>query len=516
MKVAKSCSQCRVAKRKCTPDPVRDHRCLQCFTRQQSCSWSATQNAKPVLLPIDYPSSCPQVRVMTVTDDVRDELVDLYLKLIHDKPHTLFHPSDLKSRVRDGSLAKGTLYSILALAARFSTAQGTRSKTKDFFQSAKDRVKMSIDDISLDNIHATILLGNLCGSDSDSNGEALYFGIAFRMAQILRLPEPSLSDDEVIRESKLRTWWSLYMIDQWSSAGLNIPRQIQDSNQFQLPMSELDFHSLTRGPPVDSGSHITRPGLWGYMVILVKIFGQIQYLHQQLADGTLDNLGIESSTRRLAAEFQTFIQSLPPGLQLTMENLETHARLGVGQAFVALHLGYHHYANLLYFPYLGSQLTHIVDQKLFATRCKYHAAAFSDLLRSSNETKGCEAVYFIVAHMTVTSSSALLHTLLFGQEDELAHTRRRLYYNFQVLLRLKLYWSGVDMMIERLFTFQKACMLSMDQIYTMDKWIVKFLLQHALPIEGNPDPPATLQLAERDKFANDALSMLRPDAPQQL
>lgn len=57
-------------------------------------------------------------------------------------------------------------------------------------------------------------------------------------------------------------------------------------------------------------------------------------------------------------------------------------------------------------------------------------------------------------------------------------------------------------------------MLSMDRIYTMDKWIVKFLLQHALPIEGNLSPPATSQLAQRDKFASDALSMLRPQGSQ--
>lgn len=272
-------------------------------------------------------------------------------------------------------------------------------------------------------------------------------GIAFRMAQILCLPEPLPDDDEVMRESRLRTWYSLYMIDRWSSAGLNIPRQIEDGNQFQLPMSELDFHNLAPGQVVDNSSRITRPGLWGYMIILVRIFGHIQHLHRQLADGTLDNSGIEASTRKLASEFEDFIQGLPSGLQLTMGNMEKHARLGVGQAFVALHLGYHHYATLLYFPYLGSQLTHILDQKLFATRCKHHAAAFSDLLRSSSEMKGCEVVYFIVAHMTVTSSSVLLHTLLFGQEDELFDTRKRLYYNFQILLRLKTYWRGVGMMV---------------------------------------------------------------------
>jgi hypothetical protein len=267
------------------------------------------------------------------------------------------------------------------------------------------------------------------------------------MAQILRLPEPAAEDDGITIESKLRTWWSLYMIDQWSSAGLNIPRQIQDTNKFRLPMPELVFQNLTPGQAIDSDVQTHRSGLWGYMVILVKIFGHIQHLHRQLADGTLDDSGTESATRQLANELDSFIQYLPIDLQLTNANMKRHATLGIGRAFVALHLGYHHYATLLYFPYLGTQLSHVPDHELFASRCKHHAVALSDLLKSSDETESCEALYFIVAHMTVTSSSALLHTLLFGQEKELFDTKRRLYYNFQILLRLKSYWPGVDLMV---------------------------------------------------------------------
>jgi hypothetical protein len=47
----------------------------------------------------------------------------------------------------------------------------------------------------------------------------------------------------------------------------------------------------------------------------------------------------------------------------------------------------------------------------------------------------------------------------------------------------------------------------MEQIYTVDKWIVKFLLQHAFPMEESTAPSHSL--SERGKFADDALSMLR-------
>jgi hypothetical protein len=53
-------------------------------------------------------------------------------------------------------------------------------------------------------------------------------------------------------------------------------------------------------------------------------------------------------------------------------------------------------------------------------------------------------------------------------------------------------------------------MQSMDDVYTVDRWIVKFLLHHALPIEGEVGTPTGSDLAERGRFANDALSMLRP------
>ncbi|KAJ5749816.1 hypothetical protein N7533_006844 [Penicillium manginii] len=398
----------------------------------------------------------------------------------------------------------------MALAARFADDQETCHQTNSFFSAAKRLLKMQIDHVSLDNIHACVLMGNLCGTESESAGEAVFFGLAFRMAHILHLPEPDVTDDSITREIKIRTWWSLYMIDQWSSAGLDLPRQMHNQ-QHSLPMPEVDFWNLVPGQRIEDGSQ-PRRGLWGYMVILARIFGHIQILHQKLAEGALDQQKAEMTTIELAHEFDHFLQELPANLHFNTRNLTQHTELGLAQAFVALHLGYHHYSTLLYFPYLDMKLAEIPSQGTFVARCKHHATSFSDLLKTSHETPGCEAVYLIVAHMTVVSSSVLLHTLLFGSQHELLDARARLYFNFEILLKLKGYWQGVDLMMERLFTFQKACMQSMDRTYTVDQWTVKFLLQHAIPIDREINTPATSDLAERGKFASDALSMLRPSA----
>lgn len=116
-------------------------------------------------------------------------------------------------------------------------------------------------------------------------------------------------------------------------------------------------------------------------------------------------------TQNLAQKFEHFVQDLPPTLQFTSESLRRHAQMGLGRVFVALHLGYYHYATPLYFPYFDVKASPNVNRTMFVARCIYHATSFSDLLRSSQETPDCEAAYLIVTHMTVVSSSALLPEL---------------------------------------------------------------------------------------------------------
>ncbi|CAG8175445.1 unnamed protein product [Penicillium salamii] len=516
MKVSTSCIQCRIGKRKCTVEHP-GLPCQHCLKLKKHCSFKRSLQRPPDLLPcapreksiVSPPVSCLRTTTAVSDPQLEVKLVDLYLTLIHDKPHTLFHPESMRRRCQNGELPKAVIYSIMALAARFSDNQEVRKQAKELFQLAKLSLKMEIENVNLDTIHASILVGNLCGAEGETAGEALFFGIAFRMAHFLHLPKPDPTDDAITQEIKVRTWWSLYMIDTWSSAGLNLPRQIHDKGCNRLPMSERRFWNLEAGQKVESDTRFGI-GLWGYMVMLARIFSQVQDLHVKLADGELNESQVEDITRELADQLDRFLEELPSDLNFTRDNLKSHAAAGLGRGFVALHLGYHHYATLLYFQYLDIQLGKTASGTLFVARCKHHAASFSDILRISHEIEECEVVYLIVAHMTVVSSSALLHTLLFGSQDELQDTRKRLCFNFELLLKLKQYWSGVELMMSRLFTFQKACMQSMDSIYTADRWIVKFLLHHALPIDEGVEIPTGSNLAEREQYARDALSMLGP------
>ncbi len=267
------------------------------------------------------------------------------------------------------------------------------------------------------------------------------------MARILHLAVESTSEDAIVREIKRRVWWTLYMIDRWSAAGLGLSREFHnDCGHPNLPMNEAAFHRMNRDGWSQSGN-MKQTGLWAYMITLVKVFGHIQDLNQHLAKEDLAEEYVESSVARIVESLERYDQELPTNLQLNDNNLAFHARQGIGRTFVALHLGYYHYATLLYFQYLDTQRLSSPNRATYAHRCKQHAAAFSDLLRMAHDEDECAAVYNIVAHMTIVSSSVLLYTLLFGEEDELPAARQRLESNFELLIELKGYWPSVRSMV---------------------------------------------------------------------
>lgn len=173
MKVAKSCRQCRTAKRKCTFDTGSRSACLICAQKGLECSLIRLNPTHPK--PI-APAATTSESSAKVNDESRNQLVDIYLARIHDKPHTLFHPATLKSRVQAGALPEPVLFSILALAARFSSHQDTRERACDLFQAAKESFKRTLDEVTLDNVHAAALIGNICGVEGDASGESLFFG----------------------------------------------------------------------------------------------------------------------------------------------------------------------------------------------------------------------------------------------------------------------------------------------------------------------------------------------------
>lgn len=450
MKDATACKQCRERKKKCVPWSA-GQACRQCHRRKVQCTHArhSTPNPPPPLRSPQHLISDPSIKNprLTLPDEVVEVLVEHYIHYIHDRPHSVFHLPSLRAAVRDKALKTGLLYAILSFGCRFYPDPEIRSLAQCFLDESKRCLHLDLEDICLENIQTCILLTNLSSASLQSTSEALYNGIAIRMAEILRITVSDPSDSIILRETKRRVWWSLFMADRWCSAGRNLPRKMDDFNRaVDLPMDDDVFYHLEIGQETFDGPRGS--GLWAFSSILAGFFAPIQDLNRQIVAEDLPETDIDEAISILAQQLQSWNENLPDHIRLNEQNLLLHSRKELGGSFVALHLGYHHYSTLLYFQHLDVDRPSSLS-KTYAARCKYHATSSSKLIKLSRDIPGCKAVYAGVGHLAVISSSVLLHTLLFGPEEELVDTRARLNSNFEALIELQQYWPSLRLTVRQ-------------------------------------------------------------------
>jgi hypothetical protein len=280
--------------------------------------------------------------------------------------------------------------------------------------------------------------------DADQSIKAL----ATRMALILDLLATDNADDGVAREIKRRVWWTCFLVDIWSSGGSSISRQFNTPSTWpRLPVSELLFLNLCPGEADIAGS-VWRPGMWSHMVEMVEVYKEIQDLIRYLVVmKNWDEKFISHTVDSLALRLLAFEDRFEAELQFSAENLVLNARRGLGRLFTGFHLGYQFYCMLLFYQYLDKNRPPTVNGVAYADRCKAHARKICDILRLSREHKGAEALHNIIAHITVVSSSVLLHTYIFGDAGELQDAMKRLEWNMEALVHLRVYWPSVELMV---------------------------------------------------------------------
>lgn len=391
-------------------------------------------------------------------------LVNDYFALIHDRPHSLFHRTTFLDDLEANRIDKSLVLSMCALSSYLSTEESVRRYGPEMAHLSKTLLLANIGTPEISHVQTAILLANVFAAERDPQAEAMFFAIASRMAQILRLHEVDDNDEPVMQQVKCRIWWTLVMADYWSSAGLMIQRQLEYQRcNLPLPGPEDLFQDAS---PHQSVLEMSSPGLWAHMIDLVRIFGRIQDLHQSLVIETSSNADLDLQVENLARQLEGWTSMLPPDKILNEENLLHHIDRGLGGPYVALHLGFHHYFTLLFFHSLDSSQPYTPSEPAFIHRCRAHALSFSRLLLTSRETRGCEANYATVGHMTVVSSSVLLHMLLFGNDSELVAAKAALMGNFAVLTELNKYWPSVGVAVR--FAFHSTALRSKLTDYLTD------------------------------------------------
>ncbi|KAF9880228.1 ZnF3 [Colletotrichum karsti] len=428
---------------------------------------------------------------------VRLDLVRLYFDYIHDQFHSLFHrPSFIEDALAD-QVPHGILYGICALAARFSTDPAfadidLRERGYGYLQAAEACVNLR--KASLTAIQLCVLVGAASTANGDGEAENIYYGVACRMAQLLDLPNRPVAS-LLEREINIRVWWSLCMIDVWSSTAVKLPKLLPARSDIPLPMDDLPFLSLSRSAGVPAGPISTQSSQHlSQMVRLNRILLDINDFNQRCVAENPDWDALEVGVETLNARMEAWRAALPDNMRDTPENFAWFAARGLGRTFAAVYLGYYHYGQLLYYQFLyGAAATTAINptasasvarRDSYASRCKDHAARLCEMVYRAQTTAGADVRYSMAAHVLVIASTVQIHTLLFsGDEADIGLARGRLERNFELLLQLRCYWPTADRAISRLRAFHETARTSIDTSFVLDRWMLRFLVEFAEPME---------------------------------
>ncbi|PVH84960.1 hypothetical protein DL98DRAFT_568590 [Cadophora sp. DSE1049] len=500
-----ACRNCRLRKRKCLPIPGEDSGCCQlCRDQALPCSLTITSNKNRRIVPANNTTSPVNSEVIASPKNpsndpasllppkpVLNELVDLYFRLIHDGPHTLFHEPTFVSNLASNSVPAGLVFAVIALSARFSTNNHFRDDAQGYARAyaaaSLELLQKEMIRPTLETVQGYILISQHLGGEGDAKAKHICTGLARLHCQSLRLWETEglgLLDQELRR----RTYLSVVITGKWSSADMSVaPARAEYPPENLLLLDEEDFLALRLKLP--------RHGIWTQMAKTIDLFREILDVIIRLGTGRTLATQMDE-VNRLADRLDRWEYELPPVLKYSSDNFEYFRSVGFGKTFLAMHIGYHHYRQLLYFPFLDPRN----DDRL-AFECKKHAMMVSEIA-----SKGGQLVYYIIGHILVVSSSVHLHTLLLGGGD-VDRARLCLLSNFDILMKLKRYWPVIVSAVGRLRTFQNHCQLSPLSSFLLDDWMWKFLMEQSAVlgeerVSKNTDREP---LVNDEEMSNDAL-----------
>ncbi|KAI5799863.1 fungal-specific transcription factor domain-containing protein [Geopyxis carbonaria] len=272
-------------------------------------------------------------------------LVDVYFKNVYSQTYAFLHRPSFCEKEAMASHAPVLLFSICAVAARFSEHAALEEK---FARQTRSLIMENYDTYTMENIQSMVNMGLHDFGSNNGQKAWIFAGMAVRMGAAMNLNlekgKKDKSKSAISREIARRTYWSYYLMDRFNSYGVARPFLTQDHDcHIQLPCNQPSF---TSGEFVATehllGPNPYNPGCgdryMGAMAYLIHLSG-------------FDTSPDPRDPRKPSAsrnEFDDFIskleawrRSLPPGLQYSNENLAGQIKVGTTGAFVMMHVMWH-------------------------------------------------------------------------------------------------------------------------------------------------------------------------------
>jgi hypothetical protein len=299
----------------------------------------------------------PQMSAQAI-QELYHELTPFYFRYIHNVAHTMIHEASFMHQLHEGKAPPILVYAMYTLAARFSNhphyndiPRGQRGKLGT--SAVESLIHQSIITPSLEIVQALILIGYYYGGEGNTKAKHIYSGLARLHAEALGMPAIPKDATTMRQEEYRRTWLSVHIASHWTATDMSI-----DSVSFThgpefvpLEVDDAMFASLDPDPPRTASPC----NMWAHMAKTLEIFNRTSALLRRLSQGLIHFSDYCMEATRLERSLDEWEQNLPQNLRYNMENISSSVTNRLGRTFLAMHIGRHHFRQMLFFPFLDAR-----------------------------------------------------------------------------------------------------------------------------------------------------------------
>ncbi|RSL65958.1 hypothetical protein CEP51_012921 [Fusarium floridanum] len=426
-----SCNECRTSKSRCTRTRPT---CQRCRMRGLSCVYRGLGADKDSSVsPSDLtshkgPDEMSGVNAGLYSEAIPEDpallsrLINTYFDRFHHLRCLAFihKPSFMHSMARASVIqdySESLLYAMCALSARCIYLDSLHAASESSHELvpipgdvwAEKARKMVFDEIHLPTIHQIMTMILLCEYGLRNDQHSLVFmlcGCVFRAMRLLGLGSPpqhlqatTQLSGNLEQEINHRVVWACYTIDVLLSSGVDKNSSWrEDIPQVPLPCSDKDFllqtpshkRFLSGIEQEDMSTFVKDLDLLPLVTVLVKLRGKVLRIIRILPPTDTNIWDSSSPFMLLIRELDTFYESLPDRLQITELNTYIHKDQHTIGALFYLHLMYNAAIfdltriSLAGFSFpLAAAFQHAPPEfrSQCQERCRFHAAAVSDIVR---------------------------------------------------------------------------------------------------------------------------------------
>lgn len=425
---------------------------------------------------------------------LQEHLTEVFFDYVYGQSYHLLHKPSFLRKLAQGTVPPVLMLAVCGISARFSSHPAVRTEPaflrgESWAGAAREIALRRYDTPNITILIVYLILGLHEFGTCQGGRSWMFGGMAQRMAYALQLhkdldhdPKARRSSDGkngegeltfTDREIRRRTMWSCFLMDRFNSSGTDRPIFVAEQYiRAQLPIKENYYQMEITGPTEDLDGNVPNPvspdsgqvsdarenmGMAAYLIRLVAIWGKlVHYLNLGGKDRDERPMWAEDSVfYNIRQDTEKWLESLPPSLRYTPENLQTAASEKLANHFLLLHIVYNQiilFSNRFALPTPGmaTALPKDMPTEFIQTASRAAFEAANQISALVHESMDYMVVAPFAGYCAFFSSTVHIYGAFSKNAQLEASSKQNLAWNVKYLTKMKKYWGMFHFVTENL------------------------------------------------------------------